>query len=80
MASAKRSKSIPVKPITDHDNALGKAYAAVLRERIQVLKSGLALTRKTRDDIAYDLVALVWFAENNPEVFGLIRATERSSS
>ncbi len=52
-----------------HKNIEAEAYAHNLLMRIAAIKAGLLLTAPDRADLVEDLSALVWFAENAPEVF-----------
>lgn len=65
MAARKRA----IKPMTDPDNILGKAYGAVLRQRAQLLRTGLIPGTDIKRQIAVDLDTLAWLAENMPTVF-----------
>jgi len=48
---------------------LGRAYAAELRLRAELMRSCFMLTRKARELIAGDLEALAYMAEKRPECF-----------
>jgi hypothetical protein len=63
--------------IADPENALGRAYAALLRERAQSLRTPLMLSLESRKRIAEDLDALAAIAEVAPHVFGLIDRAKR---
>lgn len=54
----------------DPSNALGKAYAAALRDKARVLRTPYVLSLEVRTLIAADLEALAAIAETHPEVFG----------
>ena len=61
----KRPTSKPRRPET----LLGKRYAEALRERAQLMRTDLLLTKKARGLIADDLEALAQIAETTPESF-----------
>lgn len=70
----KRRVPVPaIVPLSDPDNALGKAYASVLRERAALLRTGLLLSGEVRQRIAEDLDALGRIAEMHPECFRGLR-------
>jgi hypothetical protein len=50
-------------------NRLGKSYAVALRERAQLLRTDLLLTKRARQLIADDLEALAQIAEKSPQCF-----------
>lgn len=64
------SPALTALPMSDPQNALGRAYAASLRERSALLRSGLLVSAALRNSIALDLEALADIAETHPDVFG----------
>jgi hypothetical protein len=50
-------------------NRLGRSYAVALRERAQLLRTDLLLTKRARQLIADDLDALAQIAELHPQCF-----------